>query len=86
MLRESLNTQFSVLYHISISCFSGTFELRSFKFEGDKTGSLHVGDGQTVVVNHPDNMEFLVNIYVYEGGILILPPSFICYDVSFHIW
>ena len=60
--------------------------MRSDKFEGDKTGNLHVGPGQTVVVNHPDNMEFLVNVYVYEGGTLILPPEFFCFDVSFHIW
>ena len=60
--------------------------MRSFKFEGDKTGSLHIGPNQILVVNHPDNMEFLVNVYVYEGGTLILPPEFICYDVSLHIW
>ena len=55
-------------------------------FEGDKTGNLHIGPGQTAVANHPDNMEFLVNVYVYAEGTLILPPEFICNDVSFYIW
>ena len=66
--------------------FSSKFALKSFKFEGDKTGTLHVGPDQTVIVNHPDNMEFLVNVYVYTGGTLVLPPEFICYDINLHIW
>ena len=66
--------------------FSANYELKASKFEGDKSGNLHIGPGQTAIVNHPDNMEFLVNVYVYEGGILILPPEFICYDISFYIW
>ncbi|XP_076091252.1 uncharacterized protein LOC143063127 [Mytilus galloprovincialis] len=62
------------------------FQLKSLKFEGDKTGVLHVGPGQTVVVQHPDDLEFLVNVYVYQGGTLILPTAFDCYGIDLVIW
>jgi hypothetical protein len=45
--------------------------MKPLKFEGDKTGVLHVGPGQTVVIQHPDDLEFLVNVFVYNGGKLI---------------
>lgn len=60
--------------------------MRAFRFEGDTTGVLHVGPGQTVIVQHPEDLEFLVNVYVYENGILILPTDFICYNIDMHIW
>lgn len=45
-----------------------------------------MGPDQVVVVQHPDDAEFLVNVYVYPGGTLILPPSFVCHGISMHIW
>lgn len=60
--------------------------MRAFRFEGDTSGVLHVGPGQTVIVQHPEDLEFLVNVYVYENGILILPTDFICYNIEMHIW
>jgi hypothetical protein len=66
--------------------FFRPYQLKPLKFEGDKTGVLHVGPGQTVVIQHPDDLEFLVNVFVYNGGKLILPQSFECYDVDFNIW
>ena len=62
------------------------FQLRSFLFEGDNTGVLHVGPDQLVVIQHPDDLELLLNIYVYEGGTLVLPNDFICHNVEFFIW
>lgn len=62
------------------------FNLKSFTFVGDRTGVLHVGSGQMVVVQHPDDAEFLVNVYVYQGGTLILPDSFTCHGINMHIW
>lgn len=55
-------------------------------FEGDSTGSLHVGPDQLVVVEHPEDLEFLVNVYVYEGGTLLLPSDFICHNIKMYIW
>ncbi|KAL4226615.1 hypothetical protein ACF0H5_014598 [Mactra antiquata] len=65
---------------------SDTFELRANIFEGDGTGNLHIGPDQLAVVQHPEDLEFLVNVFVYEGGTLVLPSSFICHDVNMHIW
>lgn len=62
------------------------FNLKSFTFVGDRTGVLHVGSGQVIVVQHPDDAEFLVNVYVYQGGTLILPESFMCRGINMHIW
>lgn len=66
--------------------FRGVFKLRAHKFVGDTTGNLHVGPEQLVVVQHPDDLEFLVNVFVYEGGTLILPADFTCYNIKMHIW
>ena len=77
---------FLVIFTIYNFLSTRPFRLKSFKFEGDRTGVLHVGPGQTIVVPHPDDLEFLVNIYIYHGGTLILPTDFDCYGVNFFVW
>ena len=62
-------------------CFSN-FILRAGIFVGDKTGVLHIGPGQHAVVQHADDLEFLVNVIVYEGGSLFLPKSFMCVGIT----
>ena len=60
--------------------------LSADRFEGDSTGVVHVGPGQTVIVQHPQNLELLVHVHVYQGGKLVLPSDFICHDVDIHVW
>lgn len=62
------------------------FELRANRFDGDTTGTLHVGPGQMAVVQHPEDLELLVNVYVYEDATLYLPSDFICHNIDLHIW
>ncbi|CAE1178663.1 unnamed protein product [Acanthosepion pharaonis] len=62
------------------------FHLKAYKFVSDKTGVLHIGNNQVVIVQHPDDLEFFLNINVYEGGTLILPKYFSCYGVQINIW
>jgi len=59
------------------------FELRAVRFEGDSTGVVHVRPGQTVIVQHPQNLVLLV--HVYQGGKLVLPSDFVCHDVDIHV-
>jgi len=62
-------------------CFSN-FQLRAGTFVGDGTGVLHVGPGQQAVVQHADDLEFLVDVVVYENGTLFLPKSFTCVGIT----
>ena len=64
---------------------SRNYTLEVTKVIGDCTGALHIGPGQQVVVHHPDELEFIVNVYVYEGGTVILPPEFECMHTVFSI-
>ena len=43
---------------------------------------MHIGEGQVFVGHFADDSEFNVNVHVYEGGLLILPPEFTCYDIT----
>ncbi|XP_033745593.1 uncharacterized protein LOC117331107 [Pecten maximus] len=61
-------------------------EFSSLKYVGDNTGTVHVGPDQVLVVDHANDGEFLVNVYVYEGGTLLLPPTFQCYDINIIVW
>ena len=56
------------------------------KFFGDASGNLHVGDKQIAVINHQDDLKFLVNVYIYEGGEMYLPPNFRCTGISITVW
>jgi len=70
-----------------IVCRSTTnFTLRADLFDGDRTGSVHVGPGQVAVVQHTEDLELMVNMYVYEGGKLVLPSNFICFDINIFLW
>jgi len=62
-------------------CFS-TFYLRAVQFVGDRTGVLHVGPGLHATVHHADDLEFIVNVVVYENGTLLLPASFMCVGIT----
>ncbi|WAR25690.1 hypothetical protein MAR_011394 [Mya arenaria] len=62
------------------------FTLQAYIFDGDSSASLHIGPDQLVIVQHPEDLEFLVNVYVYEGGKLVFPTDFICHDVSIYVW
>ena len=52
---------------------------------GDTSGVLHIGPGQHIHVNNLPKSELLVNIYVYEDGMLTLPPNIECRGVSLYI-
>ena len=54
-------------------------------FVGDRSSVFHIGPSQHAVVQHPEGMEFIVNVYVYEGGTLVLPPTFTFLGTAFHI-
>ena len=47
---------------------------------------MHVGPGQEVVISHQDDLPFMNDIYIYEDGILYLPPAFTCYDINIYVW
>ena len=47
----------------------------------DHASFLHVGPGQVFVIPVEEWEELEVNIHVYEGGYLILPPAFTCYNI-----
>ena len=61
------------------------FELRAVRFEGNSTGVVHVRPGQTVIVQHPQNLVLLVHVHVYQGGKFVLPSDFVCHDVDIHV-
>ncbi|XP_071506021.1 uncharacterized protein [Diadema antillarum] len=48
---------------------------------GDQSSFLHVGPGQVFVVHVTEWEELEANIHIYEGGTLLFPPSFTCYNV-----
>ncbi|KAH3816392.1 hypothetical protein DPMN_117908 [Dreissena polymorpha] len=81
-----LTAKSNVHYYIFAIDHRTAFTLRAFRFEGDSTGSLHVGPGQMAVVQHPEDLELLVNIYVYKGGKLVLPTDFICHNINIFLW
>ncbi|XP_033640829.1 uncharacterized protein LOC117301055 [Asterias rubens] len=57
-------------------------QLRVGTFHSDHTSFLHIGNGQVFVASFADDAEFDVNVHVYEGGLLVLPPTFTCYNVT----
>ncbi|XP_038052472.1 uncharacterized protein LOC119725183 [Patiria miniata] len=57
-------------------------QLKVDTFSGDHSSFMHIGDGQVFVGHFADDSEFNVNVHVYEGGLLILPPTFTCYDIT----
>ena len=67
------------------SSLDSDFGLDVGKFVGDRSSVLHIGPSQYAVVQRPEDIEFVVNVYVYEGGTLILPPTFSCLGTAFHI-
>ena len=67
---------------IRVYLFFSNFGLRTGNIFGDQTGVLHVGPGQHAVVQHASDLEFLVNVIVYEGGTLFLPKSFMCVGIT----
>ena len=53
---------------------------------GDSSGFMHIGAGQEVVISHQDDLDFMVDVYIYEDGLMVLPPSFTCYDINIYVW
>ena len=66
--------------------FRPSFQLLSNRILGDSSGFMHVGPGQEVVISHQDDLPFMNDIYIYEDGILYLPPAFTCYDINIYVW
>ncbi|KAL5013117.1 hypothetical protein ScPMuIL_007387 [Solemya velum] len=57
------------------------------EFKGDHSGTLVIGPDQTIVVQHTeDSQEFLMDAMVCEGGTLILPDNFKCFNNTLRIW
>ena len=50
---------------------------------GDKTSILYIGRGQRAIIQRSDEIEMVLNVHIFEGGILVLPTEYSCLHTTF---